>query len=165
MSSCVAGATVLTSHNSASATSSRSRASAKSSVATTDVEDQVALAASDRRDGGVERCVELIVGLLGAQTLGECPGEAAIMPFWRAKISFDSSAAVPGKGHDLQHLRVADEIGVEVVDARQRQLQHHFGAVVERIEIAMDAALSISSHSTLVGLWMSTSGSMIGIRP
>ena len=73
----------------------------------------------------VEGGVELLVGLLGGQPLGEGAGEAGDHAGVAGEAVVGLLAAVAtGEGDDAEHLRVGDELGVEPVLLRQGQLEH-----------------------------------------
>ena len=68
---------------------------------------------------GVERGVELVVGLLRGEPLGERPGEARDhAPVAGQAIVGLVAGVAAGEGDDTQHLRMRDEVGVEPVLVR-----------------------------------------------
>src|SRR5687768_1752872 len=79
----------------------------------------------DALDRGVEHRVELVVRLLGAETLGQGPGEAGDHTSVPGEASVGLFSAVSTReGYDPQHLGVLDQLGVKAVLVREGELEH-----------------------------------------
>src|SRR5688572_14527840 len=74
----------------------------------------------DAGDGVVERVVERLVALLGRESLGEGPGEAGDDTVVAGEPGVGLVAAVAAReSNDTEHVRMLDELGVEVVSLRE----------------------------------------------
>ena len=77
----------------------------------------------DGVDGVLQCRVELLVGLLGVQTLGESTREACDEPVVVGEQLIGLLTGVPaGQGDDTHDPRIVDEVGVQVGLAGNRQL-------------------------------------------
>ncbi len=89
-----------------------------------------------------ERRVELGIGLLGRQALGQRAREAgdhALLPR-QAGIGLVTRITARQR-HDLQHARMRHEFLVEIVHLRQRELQHHLLVGRQLVQLRQDLGL------------------------
>ena len=93
----------------------------------------------DGVDGVLQCRVELLVGLLGVQTLGESTREACDEPVVVGEQLIGLLTGVPaGQGDDTHDPRIVDEVGVQVGLAGNRQLEHDPGVVVKGVDVLTD---------------------------
>ena len=68
---------------------------------------------------------ELVVALLNGEPFGERPGEAGNNMVLAGQSRIGLRTAIPaGESRDPQDVRVGNQIGVEVIDLGEGQLQH-----------------------------------------
>jgi len=109
--------------------------------ALTDV-DQNYRRLNDLFDRGVEGGVEIVVALAHVEPLEQGPGEAGDQGVVAGQdLDCLGPAEAAGQGENSEHSDVGHQVGVEVVLARQRQLQDNLGVGRERDEGLADRLL------------------------
>src|SRR5690606_28866572 len=99
----------------------------------------------------VERAVELVVRLLGLETFGQRAREACGHAGVARELLVRFGAAVAaGKRDDATDLRVSDQVRVEVVLARVRELQPDALVARERVELLIFRGLQVLLGAFLV---------------
>ena len=84
----------------------------------------------------IQRGVELGVRLLRRETLGQRAGETRHHALLLRQPPVGLVARIAaGERHDLEHARVRDQVRVEIVPVRDRELQHHLLSLGQLVEL------------------------------